>query len=485
MQMRCSRCSMSCKEEENDMTFPANFLWGGAVAANQCEGAYDEDGKGWSTQDLAPKGVVGAITDHPTEDNLKLKGIDFYHRYREDIAMLAEMGFSVFRFSIAWSRIFPNGDEETPNEAGLAFYDQLIDECRRHGMEPLVTLSHYETPYHLAKTYDGWCSRKMIDFFKRYVNTVMERYKGKVHYWLTFNEINSILHNPYLSGGILTPREQLSKSDLYQAIHHELVASALVTKMAHEIDPDNKVGCMVIGIPSYPLTPNPDDVIANMEQDRHNLYFTDVQARGAYPKYLNRYFKENGIQIQMEEGDEEILKNSVDFISFSYYMSTCGCADPDAHPQAAGNIIPGVANPYLRSSQWGWQIDPKGLRYLLNQFYDRYQKPLFIVENGLGARDELIEKDGVLTVEDDYRIEYMREHLLQVEEAIEDGVEVLGYTSWGCIDLVSASTAQMSKRYGFIYVDRNDDGSGTMARYRKKSFYWYRDVIASNGVSLK
>ena len=467
------------------MTFPANFLWGGAVAANQCEGAYDEDGKGWSTQDLAPKGVVGAITDHPTEDNLKLKGIDFYHRYREDIAMLAEMGFSVFRFSIAWSRIFPNGDEETPNEAGLAFYDQLIDECRRHGMEPLVTLSHYETPYHLAKTYDGWCSRKMIDFFKRYVNTVMERYKGKVHYWLTFNEINSILHNPYLSGGILTPKEQLSKSDLYQAIHHELVASALVTKMAHEIDPDNKVGCMVIGVPSYPLTPNPDDVIANMEQDRHNLYFTDVQARGAYPKYLNRYFKENGIQIQMEEGDEEILKNSVDFISFSYYMSTCGCADPDAHPQAAGNIIPGVANPYLRSSQWGWQIDPKGLRFLLNQFYDRYQKPLFIVENGLGARDELIEKDGVLTVEDDYRIEYMREHLLQVEEAIEDGVEVLGYTSWGCIDLVSASTAQMSKRYGFIYVDRNDDGSGTMARYRKKSFYWYRDVIASNGASLK
>ena len=467
------------------MTFPANFLWGGAVAANQCEGAYDEDGKGWSTQDLAPKGIVGAITAEPTTDNLKLKGIDFYHRYREDIAMLAEMGFSVFRFSIAWSRIFPNGDEETPNEAGLAFYDQLIDECRRHGMEPLVTLSHYETPYHLAKTYDGWCSRKMIDFFKRYVNTVMKRYKGKVHYWLTFNEINSILHNPYLSGGILTPKEQLSKSDLYQAIHHELVASALVTKMAHEIDPDNKVGCMVIGIPSYPLTPNPDDVIANMEQDRHNLYFTDVQARGAYPKYLNRYFKENGIQIQMEEGDEEILKNSVDFISFSYYMSTCGCADPDAHPQAAGNIIPGVANPYLRSSQWGWQIDPKGLRYLLNQFYDRYQKPLFIVENGLGARDELIEKDGVLTAEDDYRIEYMREHLLQVEEAIEDGVEVLGYTSWGCIDLVSASTAQMSKRYGFIYVDRNDDGSGSMTRYRKKSFYWYRDVIASNGVSLK
>lgn len=464
------------------MTFPANFLWGGAVAANQCEGAYDEDGKGWSTQDLAPKGVVGAITDHPTEDNLKLKGIDFYHCYREDIAMLAEMGFSVFRFSIAWSRIFPNGDEETPNEAGLAFYDQLIDECRRHGMEPLVTLSHYETPYHLAKTYDGWCSRKMIDFFKRYVNTVMERYKGKVHYWLTFNEINSILHNPYLSGGILTPKEQLSKSDLYQAIHHELVASALVTKMAHEIDPDNKVGCMVIGVPSYPLTPNPDDVIANMEQDRHNLYFTDVQARGAYPKYLNRYFKENGIQIQMEEGDEEILKNSVDFISFSYYMSTCGCADPDAHPQAAGNIIPGVANPYLRSSQWGWQIDPKGLRYLLNQFYDRYQKPLFIVENGMGALDQ-IEEDG--SIQDDYRIEYLREHIKAFEEAVEkDHVDLMGYTPWGCIDLVSAGTGEMRKRYGFIYVDKDDEGKGTLERKRKKSFWWYQKVIRSNGEEL-
>ena len=483
--------------------FPKDFLWGGATAANQIEGGFEEGGRGRANTDylrFVPKEerrkeeatfaqTWASIIDARQNENIynfpKRRGNDFFHRYKEDIALMAELGFRVYRMSIAWERIYPTGLENEPNEEGLRFYDEVFDECHKYGIEPLVTMLHYDYPMEICERYNGFESREVIDLFIKYVQTIVKRYHTKVKYWLTFNEINSILHNPYLSGGILTPKEQLSKSDLYQAIHHELVASALVTKMAHEIDPDNKVGCMVIGIPSYPLTPNPDDVIANMEQDRHNLYFTDVQARGAYPKYLNRYFKENGIQIQMEEGDEEILKNSVDFISFSYYMSTCGCADPDAHPQAAGNIIPGVANPYLRSSQWGWQIDPKGLRYLLNQFYDRYQKPLFIVENGLGARDELIEKDGVLTVEDDYRIEYMREHLLQVEEAIEDGVEVLGYTSWGCIDLVSASTAQMSKRYGFIYVDRNDDGSGTMTRYRKKSFYWYRDVIASNGASLK
>lgn len=464
--------------------FPDEFLWGGAVAANQCEGAYQEDGKGWSTQDLAPKGIVGPITDVPTEDNLKLIGIDFYHRYKEDIALFAQMGFQVFRLSIAWSRIFPKGIETEPNEAGLAFYDKVFDECHKYGIEPLVTLSHYETPLYLAKTYDGWRSRKLISYFERYAEVVFKRYKGKVKYWLTFNEINAVLHNPYLSGGIMTPKEKLSKQDLYQAIHHELVASASVTKLAHDIDPNNKVGCMVLGLPTYPMTPNPDDVIANMEQDWQNLFFTDVQVRGMYPKYLNRYFAKHNIHIQKEEGDDAILKHTVDFISFSYYMSTCAAKDPSPYQQAAGNIIPGVANPYLSGSEWGWQIDPQGLRYLLNQYYDRYQKPLFIVENGLGAHDELVEVDGEMTVLDDARIAYMKQHLQQVGEAILDGVEVMGYTSWGCIDVVSASTAQMSKRYGFIYVDRNDDGSGTLARYKKKSFYWYQEVIQSKGASL-
>lgn len=464
--------------------FPNSFLWGGAVAANQCEGAYLTDGKGLSTQDLAPKGIVGPITSVPTADNLKLTGIDFYHRYKEDIALFAEMGFKVFRLSIAWSRIFPKGDEEEPNEAGLAFYDDVFDECHKYGIEPLVTLSHYETPLHLARTYDGWRNRKMIRFFEHYAETVFRRYKGKVKYWLTFNEINSVLHNPYLSGGILTPKEKLTQQDLYQAIHHELVASASVTKIAHEIDAQNQVGCMVLGLPTYPMTPNPEDVIANMVQDWKNLFFTDVQVRGVYPKYLNRFFEEHEIKILKEAGDDEILMNTVDFISFSYYMSTCASAAPEKFDQAAGNIIPGVANPYLKESEWGWQIDPQGLRYLLNQYYDRYQKPLFIVENGLGAHDELIEIDGVLTVADDARIDYMKQHLLQVEEAIKDGVEVMGYTSWGCIDLVSASTAQMSKRYGFIYVDRNDDGTGSLNRYKKKSFNWYKEVIRSNGSSL-
>lgn len=467
------------------MRFPEGFLWGGAVAANQCEGAYLEDGKGLSIQDLAPKGIVGNITAFPTKDNLKLLGIDFYHCYKEDIKLFAEMGFRVFRLSIAWSRIFPNGDEAEANEAGLQYYDNIFDECHKYGIEPLVTLSHYETPLHLAKTYNGWCSREMIQFFEHYAETVFNRYKGKVKYWLTFNEINSVLHNSYLSGGIYTPKEKLSKSDLYQAIHYELVASACVTKLAHEIDPDNKVGCMVLGLPTYPISPNPNDVIANMEQDWQNLYFTDVQVRGYYPKYLNRYFKKENIQIKIEESDLEILKHTVDFISFSYYMSSCGTACPENYKQAAGNIIPGVANPYLKESEWGWQIDPKGLRYLLNQYYDRYQKPLFIVENGLGAKDELIKQDGILTVNDDYRIDYMKKHLQQVKEAINDGVEVIGYTSWGCIDLISASTSQMSKRYGFIYVDRNDDGCGTMNRYKKKSFYWYQKIIKSNGDYLE
>lgn len=467
------------------MTFPRDFLWGGAVAANQYEGAYLEDGKGLSTQDLAPEGIVGPLTKEPTENNLKLIGIDFYHRYQEDIRLFAQMGFKVFRLSIAWSRIFPKGDEEEPNEAGLLFYDRVFDECRKYNIEPLVTLSHYETPLHLAEVYDGWKSRKLIAFFERYAKTVMKRYKGKVKYWLTFNEINSVLHNPYLSGGIMTPKEELTQQDLYQAIHHELVASASVTKLAHEIDADNKVGCMVLGLPTYPMTPNPKDVIANMEQDWQNLFFTDIQARGRYPKYLNRYFKEHGVSIVMEEGDQDMLKNTVDFISFSYYMSTCAAADPQEYKRAAGNIIPGVANPYLKASEWGWQIDPSGLRYLLNQYYDRYQKPLFIVENGLGAKDQLMKENGEWTVDDTYRIDYMKEHLLAVEDAIEDGVEVMGYTSWGCIDLISASTAQMSKRYGFIYVDRNDDGSGTLNRYKKKSFYWYKQVIESNGECLR
>ena len=465
--------------------FPKEFLWGGAVAANQCEGAYNIDGKGLSVQDVLPHGIKTPRTEEPTEDNMKLIGIDFYHRYKEDIKLFAEMGFKVFRLSIAWSRIFPNGDDKEPNEKGLEFYDKVFDECLKYGIEPLVTLSHYETPLALSKNYNGWANRKLIGFYENYVRCVFERYKNKVKYWLTFNEINSVLHEPFMSGGIFTDKEKLSKQDLYQAVHHELVASALAVKVGHEINPDFKIGCMILSMPTYPLTPNPDDVLAAKFDERLNYFFADVHARGKYPSYMNRFFKENNIEIQMEEEDLEILKETVDFISFSYYVSVCETADESKKVKGEGNLLGGVANPYLKASEWGWQIDPVGLRIVLNDFYDRYQKPLFIVENGLGAVDKLIvDENGNKTVNDDYRISYLRDHLSQVSEAILDGVEVMGYTTWGCIDLVSASTAELKKRYGFIYVDRNDDGSGTLDRYKKKSFYWYKDVIDGNGKNL-
>lgn len=465
--------------------FPENFLWGGAVAANQCEGAYNEDGKGLSIQDVMPRGIKGERTDKPTPDNMKLLGIDFYHRYKEDIKLFAEMGFKVFRTSIAWSRIFPQGDEEIPNEKGLQFYDDLFDELHRYGIEPLVTISHYETPLHLAEKYDGWLDRRMIVFYERYVRVIFNRYRNKVKYWLTFNEINSILNSPFMSGGINTPKEKLTESQLYQAIHHEMVASALATKIGHEINPDFQIGCMILSMPVYPLTPDPADVIHAMEEEHKHDMFTEIHVRGEYPGYMKRYLKDHGIEVTMDPKDKEILKNTVDFISFSYYVSVCATADPEKDIRGEGNLLGGVPNPTLQASEWGWQIDPQGLRYVLNQFWDKYRKPLFIVENGLGAVDTLAERaDGTLTVEDDYRIAYLRDHLLQVEEAIADGVPVMGYTTWGCIDLVSASTAELKKRYGFIYVDRNDDGTGSLARYKKKSFGWYKQVIATNGASL-
>ena len=456
------------------MGFPEGFLWGGATAANQIEGAYAEDGKGLSVQDVLPGGVVKPASAGPTPDNLKLEAIDFYHRYQEDIALFAEMGFKVFRLSIAWSRIFPRGDEAEPNAAGLAFYDRVIDELLAHNIVPLVTLSHYELPLYLAQEYGGWTNRKLIGFYENFARTVFEHFRGRVQYWLTFNEINSILYFPILAGIMNTT----DKQDLYQAIHHELVASARVTKIAHEVDATNKIGCMILAMPRYPLTPNPDDVWAALDAAHDDFTFGDVHCRGTYPGYFLRKLREAGIELDITEQDRIDLRNTVDFVSFSYYMSVCESATDTTH--GPGNLIGGVPNPTLAASQWGWQIDPVGLRIILNEYWDRWQKPLFIVENGLGARDELV--DG--TVADDYRISYMNDHLVQVGEALSDGVEVLGYTSWGCIDLVSMSTAEMSKRYGFIYVDRNDDGSGTLQRYRKKSFYWYKDVIASNGTTL-
>ena len=460
-------------------TFPELFLWGGAIAANQVEGAFDQDGKGLSTSDMLPKGIY-SLHQPPAERTPGIKdlAIDFYHRYPQDIALFKEMGFTCLRLSIAWTRIFPNGDELEPNEAGLAYYDNVFHELAKHNIKPFVTLSHYEMPFSLTRKYGGWRSRKLIGFFERYARTVFERYKDKVKLWLTFNEINMSLHAPFTGVGL---PEDAGEREIYQAIHHQLVANARAVKLCHSIIPDGRIGNMLLGAINYPCTCNPDDVLAAMHENNKWLFFGDVQSRGKYPGYMLRYFREHGIEIEMADGDlEEIAGESVDFISFSYYASGCASANPKQ--KEVGNIVESVPNPYLKKSQWGWQIDPKGLRMLLNFLYDRYQKPLFIVENGLGARDEPDENGDII---DDYRIEYLNNHLVQARESILDGVELMGFTSWGPIDLVANSTAQMSKRYGYIYVDRHDDGSGTLKRKRKKSFFWYQEVIRTNGASLK
>jgi 6-phospho-beta-glucosidase len=413
-----------------------------------------------------------------TNDCIKDVAIDFYHRYPEDIKLFAEMGFKVLRTSIAWARIYPNGDDGEPNEEGLAFYDRLFDEMAHYGIQPLITLSHYEMPYGLVKHYDGWGSRAVIELFERYARTVFTRYREKVKYWLTFNEINMALHAPFTGVGLTGER---SHQEIYQAIHHQLVASARAVKACHEIIPDARIGSMLLGAIRYPVTCKPDDVLKSQRVNRDWLFFGDVQARGAYPAWIKRFFRDNNIELTMTAQDLQDLKETVDFISFSYYMSGCAAAQPELYQSPRTNITRMIPNPYLESSEWGWQIDPQGLRFLLNELHDRFQKPLFIVENGLGAKD-IPAVDG--SIEDDYRIQYLKAHLVQAREAIEDGVELLGYTSWGPIDLVSAGTAQMSKRYGFIYVDRDDDGNGTLERRRKKSFFWYRDVIHTNGANL-
>lgn len=478
------------------MVLSKDFLWGGATAANQCEGAWDRDGKGVSVADICTGGKFGQskrITPVLEEGTFypSREAIQHYDRFREDIALFAEMGFKCYRFSIAWTRIFPNGDETEPNEAGLRHYDEVIDECLKHGIEPLITISHYEVPFGLTKKCNAWVSRDMIGYFLNYCRAIFTCYRGKVKYWLTFNEINSASEpmGALLNQGILNdlehPTEFMKQPDIpqqrYQGLHHMLVASALAVKMAHEIDPNYRVGNMVIYSASYPLTCDPDDVLACQAYNRrYNYYCTDVQARGAYPSFAKRMLEELGVKLEVQPGDAEILKSgTVDFITFSYYMSSCQTAKDMKGGE--GNILGGVPNPNLPSSDWGWQIDPKGLRYALNDLYDRYGLPLMVVENGLGAKDE-IEADG--SINDDYRIDYLRQHIEQMKEAVKDGVDLMGYTPWSCIDLVSASTGEYAKRYGMIYVRRYDDGTGDFARLKKKSFYWYQKVIATNGEDL-
>ncbi len=478
------------------MSFPKNFLWGGAVAANQCEGAWDVDGKGPSTSDMCtngshttPKRITTKIepgTLYPSHE-----AIDFYHHYEEDIALFAEMGFKCFRTSINWTRIFPTGMESQPNEKGLEFYDKVFDCCKKHGIEPLVTISHYELPYALVEKCNGWEGREVIGYFETYCKVIFERYKDKVKYWLTFNEINSgtMPFGAVLSTGTVkgysgpvmeVPNDMQAR---YQALHHQFVASARVVKYAHEHYPQFKLGNMICFGAAYPYTCSPDDMLEAQHQMRNmNWYCSDVQVKGEYPYYAKAFWKRNGIAIKMEPGDlEELKQGTVDFYTFSYYMSNCVGVSRDA-ASVEGNIAQGLQNPYLKASEWGWQIDPKGLRWALNEIYDRYRVPIMIVENGLGARDE---RAGDGKFHDSCRIDYLRQHIEQMKLAVEeDGVDLIGYTPWGCIDLVSASTGEMAKRYGFIYVNKFDDGAGDLSRERKDSFYWYKKVIATNDEDL-
>lgn len=475
--------------------FPEHFLWGGAIAANQAEGAFDEDGRGLAVTDFMEHGTADT---RKKDFKFELKkdayyprhtAIDFYHHYKEDIRLLGEMGFKVFRTSIAWSRIFPNGDDGIPNEKGLAFYDSVFAECRKYGIQPLVTISHFEMPLALVEKYNGWGSYEMIGIFERYARTIFERYRDDVKYWIVFNEINAGVND--LKGnwpvcchtGMILDPETDRKQAIYQAIHHQFVAVAHTVKLCHEIIPDAMVGAMIAHIPMYPRTCAPDDVLYAFRSERNRgLLFLDVQAEGEYPYYYESYLKHNRIRLDRKAEDLALMKRyPVDFVAFSYYMSMAGSAHPELYPAGEGNIFSGIKNPYLQASEWGWEVDPVGLRYSLNFLYDRYKKPLFIVENGFGAVDK-IDEDG--EIRDGYRVEYLRSHLREVAKALEDGVDLLGYCTWGPIDVVSAGSGEMKKRYGFIYVDKDNEGKGTLERKIKQSYYWYKKVIETNGAYL-
>lgn len=465
-----------------------NFLWGGAIAANQIEGAWNIDGKGISVADVMTGGSSTKeriITDGIIDGYYYPSHIasNFYKYYKEDLMLLKEMGFKCFRLSIAWTRIFPDGDDEVPNEKGLEFYETLFKTCIELEIEPIVTISHFEMPYNLVKKYGGWRNRKLIDFFLKYCDIIFKRYKNLVKYWMTFNEINMIVRKPWKPGGIKFEEGENKLQVQYQAAHYMLVASAQAVKLGKTINSNFKIGSMFLHPTSYAATCNPDDVLIHLKKLQTAYFFLDVQVRGKYPNSYYKFLEKNNLLISTLDEDDRILsEGTVDFIGFSYYSSSIAAPHPLSKEKSQGNEISGYRNPLLLSSQWGWQIDPVGLRITLNWLYDKYQIPLFIVENGIGAIDTL-EKNG--TIHDEYRIEYLRKHIVELKKAVlEDGVELIGYTPWGCIDLVSAGTGEMKKRYGFIYVDVDDLSNGTLKRYRKDSFFWYKKVIESNGEEL-
>ena len=450
-------------------------LWGAASSAGQCEGAYLEGGKGLSIIDTMDQSRDRCTMRHPRPIEGKYYSshvaVDFYHRMEEDIALMAECGLQCFRTSFAWSRLYPTGFETEPNPEALAFYDRMIDRLHEDGIEPIITLSHLETPYELFERLGGWEDRGFIDAFLRYARAMFEHFKGRVRYWIPFNEINTTIHFPFVVG-VGADRGDNPLQIQYQATHHMCVANALAIKIGHEVDADNLVGGMTAYSPIYPLTPNPADVWKAKGVERENLFVSDLIVRGVYPRYMTRFFRDHAIELAFAPSDLDVLRSyTVDFLAMSYYNTNCESAD--GGEASNGNLFGGVRNPYLSSTDWGWQIDPMGMRIMLNDLYERYAIPLMVVENGIGARDKLVKGE----IHDAYRIDYLREHISQVLEAIEDGVEVLAYTMWSFTDIISASGGAMSKRYGLVYVDRDDEGRGTNDRIRKDSFYWYRDRL--------
>lgn len=489
--------------------FPKNFFWGGATAANQYEGGWNEGGRGPAMTDITtgatkdtpryvtyimPDGTAGktiysmgaqkkpegaryaVLEDYYYPNHI---GTDFYHRYKEDIALFAEMGFKMFRMSISWSRIYPKGNEEMPNQEGLAFYRDVFTELKKYNIEPLVTISHYDTPLYIEEDLGSWQNPDVIGLYEKYCHTIFEEYKDLVKYWLTFNEINSVIMTASIFPGL--PEEMYASG--YITLHNQFVASAKVVKYAHETYPQFHMGCMIAGLISYPLTCDPKDMLANQAKMQDYFYYAgDVMVRGAYPGYAGKSWKKYGLDPAFFEKDAGILKEGcVDFFAYSYYSTSCHTTHTSAVKDGAGNLSLGYKNEYIEYSEWGWGMDPDGLRFSLNEIWDRYQVPVMVVENGLGAQDTL-EEDG--SVHDPYRIDYMHSHVEAMAEAIEDGVDLIAYTPWGCIDLVSASTGEMRKRYGMIYVDMDDEGKGTLDRYKKDSFFWYKKCIESNGEDL-
>lgn len=466
--------------------FTKGFLWGGAIAANQAEGAWNEDGKGPSIVDITRNGIgVSSSVDEKIHANKYYpshEAIDFYHRYEEDMELMAEMGLKCFRTSIAWTRIFPTGEEESPNEKGLEFYDKLFDSMIKKGIEPIVTISHYETPLYLVEKYNGWEHKKMISLFEKYCKVIFKRYKDKVKYWLTFNEMNGIHRIPYGAGAIKLKgnvNEQLNM--IYQASHNMFVANALANKWCKEMIPKAKMGIMLALSGVYPFTCKPEDVLGSYQLRRRSLLYSDVMLKGKYPAYFERIYKEKNLSLDITKEELEVIeKYPSDFLSFSYYRTN---TYEDGMPIIGDTGGIGTrGNPYLPQTDWGWEIDPIGLRYVCNELTDRYNVPLFIVENGYGGIDSLSE-DG--KIHDAARIDYLNQHLIQLSEAVHDGCNIMGYTWWGPIDIVSAGTGEMKKRYGFIYVDKDNNGNGTLKRMKKESFYWYKKIIQTNGEVLK